>query len=131
MKTPKGFFTYFHHDAVLETLSDEQAGRLYKALLRYGSTGELPDYKSDSGLNVAFTLFRTEIDYNFERYREISEARSEAAKEREAKKREKTKSRDQSTNSTIPHKQHNSAHTAQNALYKDKDNQKDNENEMK
>lgn len=96
MKTPKGFFTYFHHEAVLETLSDEQAGRLYKSLLRYGNTGELPDF-TESGLNVAFTLFRTEIDYNFDRYQEICEARSKAATEREAKKREK-KQRELSNN---------------------------------
>lgn len=80
MKTPKGFFTYFHHDVVLDALSDEQAGRLYKALLHYGSTGELSDFSDDCALNIAFTLFRTEIDHNFERYREISEARSKAGK---------------------------------------------------
>ena len=78
MSEPKGFFTYFHHEAVLNTLSDAEAGRLYKALLHYGSTGELPDYSGEAALNVAFTLFRTEIDYNFIRYREICEKRSEA-----------------------------------------------------
>ena len=87
MKTPKGFFTYFHHEAVLEALTDAQAGRVYKALLRYGSTGELPDFSSDPASNVAFTLFRGEMEYNFERYREICENRSEAAKIREAAKR--------------------------------------------
>ena len=90
MKTPKGFFTYFHHEAVLATLSDEQAGRLYKALLRYGNTGELPEFSGDSALNVAFTLFRTEIDYNFERYGEISEARSKAGKKSAESKKEKS-----------------------------------------
>ena len=93
MKTPKGFFTYFHHEEVLDTLSDEQAGRLYKSLLRYGNTGELPDF-SDNALNVAFTLFRIEIDHNFERYQAICEARSTAAKKREAAKREKSQSAD-------------------------------------
>ncbi len=87
MKTPKGFFTYFHHAAVLDELSDAQAGQLYKALLHYGSTGELPDFSGDMGATVAFALFKTEIDFNFERYQEICEKRSEAAREREAKKR--------------------------------------------
>ena len=80
MKTPKGFFTYFHHEAVLNELSDEQAGRLYKALLHYGSTGELPDFDGDLGTQLVFTLFRIEVDYNFERYNKICEKRSEAGK---------------------------------------------------
>lgn len=79
MKTPKGFFTYFHHEDTLNVLSDEQAGKLYKALLHYGNTGELPDF-DNMGLTVAFTIFRTEIDYNFERYSEICEKRREAGK---------------------------------------------------
>lgn len=108
MKTPKGFFTYFHHEAVLETLSDSQAGRLYKALLHYGSTGELPDFSGEAGLNVAFALFRTEIDYNFERYQEICQRRSEAGKKSAALKAEKNTSPDaapqKSTNATSVNK---------------------------
>lgn len=91
MKTPKGFFTYFHHEAVLRALTDRDAGRLYKDLLHYGNTGELPDYGDNTGLNVAFTLFRTEIDYNFDRYREICDARSEAGKKSAQAKKEKAK----------------------------------------
>lgn len=88
MSEPKGFFTYFHHAPILDALSDEQAGQLYKALLYYGSTGEEP-YWDDPALEIAFTAFRIEIDYNFERYREICAKRSDAAKEREARKRAK------------------------------------------
>ena len=80
MKTPKGFFTYFHHADTLEMLSDEQAGRLYKALMRYGNTGEETDFDSDCALSVMFSLFKKEIDYNFERYAEICEIRREAGK---------------------------------------------------
>lgn len=80
MKTPKGFFTYFHHAEPLEMLSDEQAGRLYKALMRYGNTGEEADFEGDCALNVMFSLFKKEIDYNFERYAEICEIRREVGK---------------------------------------------------
>ncbi|WP_316637374.1 DUF6291 domain-containing protein [uncultured Ruminococcus sp.] len=80
MKTPKGFFTYFHHAEPLEMLSDEQAGRLYKALMRYGNTGEETDFDGDCALNVMFSLFKKEIDYNFERYAEICEIRREVGK---------------------------------------------------
>ena len=80
MKTPKGFFTYFHHAEPLEMLSDEQAGRLYKALMRYGNTGEEADFEGDCALGVMFSLFKKEIDYNFERYAEICEIRREVGK---------------------------------------------------
>ncbi len=89
MKTPKGFFTYFHHAEVLEMLSDEQAGRLYKALMRYGNTGEEADFGSDSALDVVFALFKKEIDYKFERYAEICEMRSEAGKKSAKVRKEK------------------------------------------
>lgn len=80
MKKPKGFFTYFHHIAVLEKLSDEQAGRLYKALMRYGDTGELTEFSYDPACDIAYTLMRGEIDANFERYNEVCEKRREAGK---------------------------------------------------
>lgn len=80
MKTPKGFFTYFHHAEPLEMLSDVQAGQLYKALMRYGNTGEEADFGGDCALGVMFSLFKKEIDYNYERYNEICEMRREAGK---------------------------------------------------
>ena len=80
MKKPKGFFTYFHLYNVIDKLTDAQAGRLYKALMRYGDTGELTDFSDDLALDMAYTLMRGEIDVNFERYQEICEKRSEAGK---------------------------------------------------
>ena len=87
MKKPKGFFTYFHLSGVISKLSDAQAGRLYKALMLYGDTGETTDFGDDLACDMAFTLMRGEIDVNFERYNEMCEHRSRAALEREAKKR--------------------------------------------
>ena len=88
MKKPKGFFTYLHHENVINALSDEQAGRLYKALLRYGNTDEKADFSGDPALHVAFILLKSEIDFNFERYSQICENRSRAALIREEKKRQ-------------------------------------------
>jgi len=88
-KNPKGFFTYFHHAAVIRQRSDTNAGRVYKALLDYGSTGELPDFSDSDACAIVFTMLRTEIDYNFERYQQECENRRIAAERREAKKREK------------------------------------------
>lgn len=80
MKKPKGFFTYFHLSPIIEKLSDQQAGRLYKALLRYGDTGEYTDFSDDLACDMAYTLMKGEIDINVERYNEICEKRSEAGK---------------------------------------------------
>ena len=80
MSEPKGFFTYFHHAEILDRLSDEQAGRLYKARMHYGSTGDLTDFSSDVACDITYTLMRREIDVNFERYQAICEKRSEAGK---------------------------------------------------
>ena len=80
MKKPKGFFTYFHHSALINHLTDEQAGRLYKALLLYGDEDVETDFSDDRTCALAFIIFREEIDLNFERYAEICEKRSEAGR---------------------------------------------------
>jgi hypothetical protein len=90
MKTPKGFFTYFHHAEVLDALTDEQAGRLYKALLRYGHTGEVADFSGDAAAEIAYILFKSEIDFNFERYAETCEMRSEAGRKSGESRRKKS-----------------------------------------
>lgn len=87
MKKPKGFFTYFHLSTVIDKLSDAQAGRLYKALMRYGDTGEMTDFSDDLACDMAYTLMRGEIDVNFERYNEICENKSRAAKAREERRK--------------------------------------------
>lgn len=87
MKKPKGFFTYFHHSAMINHLTDEQAGRLYKALLRYGDSDEVTDMTDDQSCTLAFIILKGEIDLNFERYAETCENKSKAAKAREEKKR--------------------------------------------
>ena len=78
MKKPKGFFTYFHHSALINHLTDEQAGRLYKALLLYGDEDVETDLSDDQACALAFITLKGEVDINFERYAETCEKRSEA-----------------------------------------------------
>ena len=85
MKKPKGFFVYFHHSNVIGLLSNEQAGRLIKALMDYGENGELSDFSDDGMLNVTYTLLRDEIDLNFEKYNEVCEKRRQAGLQRAEK----------------------------------------------
>ena len=90
MKKPKGFFTYFHHSSLIHHMTDEQAGRLYKALQLYGDEGVETDFSDDQPCELAFIILKDEVDLNFERYAATCENRSKAAKEREAKKREQS-----------------------------------------
>ena len=80
MKKPMGFFTYFHHSALIAHLSDEQAGRLYKALLRYGDEEYETAFDDDQACALAFIILRGEIDLNFSRYAETCEKRREAGR---------------------------------------------------
>ena len=80
MTKPAGFFTYFHHSALINHLTDEQAGRLFKALLIYGDEGEIADLDDDQACTLAFIIMKGEIDRNFERYAETCEKRREAGK---------------------------------------------------
>lgn len=86
MKKPKGFFTYYQHAKVIEEFSDDEAGKLYKALLRYGLTQELTDFGKNKALQVLFTILRADIDENAERYRIVCENRQKAAIERERRR---------------------------------------------
>ena len=88
MKKPKGFFTAIGFWDVVRILSDEQAGKLYKALFRYADKGELTDFTHDNALYMAYTVFKNEIDVNFANYRKVCEARQTAALNREKTKRE-------------------------------------------
>jgi len=55
--------------SAVECLTDEQAGVLFKGLLRYANTGD-PLSSSDSALQAVFALFRAQIDRDSKKYEE-------------------------------------------------------------
>ena len=55
--------------SAVECLTDEQAGVLFKGLLRYANTGD-PLSTSDSALQAVFALFRAQIDRDSKKYEE-------------------------------------------------------------
>ena len=61
----------------VQALSDEDAGKLLKAILDY-QTGE--EVKLDGLLKVVFLQVKQQIDYNNEKYESITHKRSEAGK---------------------------------------------------
>ena len=86
MKKPKGFFTYYQHAQVIDEFSDSDAGKLYKALLRYGLTGELTDFSGDKAIQLVFRILKADVDENCRRYQTVCENRQKAALERERRR---------------------------------------------
>ena len=80
MKKPKAINLYIDMSKRFEKFSDAQAGRLVKAMLRYGNTGEIPDFSDDLALDVTFCGIMEQIDRDFEKYRDICQKRSEIGK---------------------------------------------------
>lgn len=71
MKAKDSFILYTDQKAVVDKLSDEQAGKIMKAIYEYTTTGELPEL--DNLLDLVITPFITAIDKNNDRYNEVCE----------------------------------------------------------
>lgn len=76
MGKKKGFVVYHSYRECLEDLSDEEVGILFKAMLSYSETGEMPDMPKP--LKVAFRFIKQQMDANKEKYIEKCNKRSEA-----------------------------------------------------
>lgn len=86
----KSFILYKDSLSVLDELSDEQAGRLFKAIKAYQlRSGERSDLDADAGsdcgikefvIRVAFAPFKAQFERDNELYEKKIEARSEAGK---------------------------------------------------
>lgn len=72
------FILYTEQKEVLDKLTDEQAGRLFKAIYEYAATNNLP--KLDSLLDLVVIPFKQNIDRNNEKWEEIKKKRSVAGK---------------------------------------------------
>ncbi len=72
-----------HHNMIdsVMILSDEECGKLFKALFLYDVCGFLPEFE-DIALRIVFTQFKSTLDMNRERYEAICQKRSENAKKR-------------------------------------------------
>ena len=61
----------------IEHLSDEQLGRLFRALFQYSINGST---KVDNDIQIAFNFFKMHIDFSNEKYQEVCEKRSDAGR---------------------------------------------------
>ena len=62
----KGFIVYGNHEEILDRLTDEEAGRLLKGMVRYFNHGTEPDF--DGVLEFVWIPIRQQMDANAEKY---------------------------------------------------------------
>ena len=79
------FVLYTDQKAVIDKLSNEQAGKLIKAIYTYIETEKLP--KLDMTLDLVITPFITTIDRDKKKYEEISKIRANASKSKQKKQK--------------------------------------------
>lgn len=76
MAKKDSFVLYTDQKAVMDKLSDEQAGKLIKAIYEYVESGEMPEL--DNVLDLVITPFKTVLDKDKAKYEEVSKVRAEA-----------------------------------------------------
>lgn len=68
------FILYTEQKAIIDKLTDEQAGKLIKAIYEYVATNKMPQL--DSILDLVMTPFMTALDRNKEKYEETCKRRA-------------------------------------------------------
>lgn len=85
MAKKDSFLLYTDQKAVIDKLTNEQAGILIKAIYNYVDTGTLSNL--DATLDLVITPFITTIDRDKRKYEQISEIRAKASKSRQNKQK--------------------------------------------
>lgn len=75
------FVLFTEQKEILNKLSDEQAGKIFKAIFEYATSGEISnEIKDDLVMDIVFTTLKQTMDRNQEKWQEIKKKRSEAGK---------------------------------------------------
>ena len=77
-KPMPGVMLYFDRLSFLDRLDDVQTGRLFRAVIHYSRDGEMPEI-DDPMVGVAWDVLRPMVDYDAQRYAEVSEKRRQNA----------------------------------------------------
>ncbi|MBP5361915.1 MAG: hypothetical protein J6Y71_02640 [Ruminococcus sp.] len=97
MAEKKSFLVFCDRIKELEMLSDEECGKLFKALMYYAASGE--EIETDSlPLKLMFSVFKSQIDENEEKYQKKKAANAEYYKKNKTNK-SKSEISDDSVNS--------------------------------
>lgn len=113
----KSIIIYADCIAILEELTYEQAGKLFKAILSYVNEEPVTETEDDPAVNMAFKVLKTQIDRDADKYAEKCEKNRQIAIARE-KRRKELREREQ-TNTNV----HEREQTNTNATDNDNDNE--------
>lgn len=64
----KSFLIYYDNEVIVCRLSDDEAGKLFKALFPYGKENIKPDFNNSPALAMAFDILSMAIDRDKEKY---------------------------------------------------------------
>lgn len=90
------FLIYIDYQEQFELLTDEQAGKLIKAIIEYEKTGKILEL--DGMTKMAFSFIKTQLDRDREKWQEEKQKRSEAGKRGMSKRWGKTNQDNNVTN---------------------------------
>lgn len=97
------FVLYTEQRAILNKLTDEQAGKLIKAIYEYVDTGEIKDI--DPVIDIVITPFITVLDKDLKKYEETKKKRAEAGAKGGKQTQANAKDRKQSKANALNDKQ--------------------------
>ena len=109
------FVLYCDWEDVINDLTDEEAGRLFKAIFAYVNNGIVNHFDKGTGISIAYKTMCKQIDVNRKKYEQVVEKRRNAANKRWKKSEEDMQSNAKNANAYF-------------ALHNVNDNENDNVN---
>ena len=85
----KSFIIYKEWEECVDELSDEDAGKLFKALFDFASRGE--ELKLKDCVKFTFMFMKSALERDGKKWEKVCKARSDAAKAKQAQKENSTK----------------------------------------
>lgn len=96
----KSFIIYHDSGAIVDMLTDEEAGKLFKALFRFSIDNDSEPLEMDQLTEMAFVSIRNYMIRDAKKYEERCEKNRQIALEREARKRKKSTNVNERTRTT-------------------------------
>lgn len=101
----KSFVLYYDLEQHVQLLSNEQLGRLLRAVFAYEIRGEIPVFNDDL-LSLCFSFIKVQLDIDKEKYRERCEKNTENGKKGgrppKSQNADETETEDTNTHNHIP-----------------------------
>lgn len=127
MAEKKSFILYFDNAKQINMLTDEQAGKLFKALFKFAETGEETEFE-DLALNIVFSFIADIIRRDTEKYDSVCNKNSKSAKKRWEKSENADAEKKVRKNARAEKKVRENANAYDNDNGNENDNVNDNEN---